>query len=63
MARQGEMMEDISEVNIDPDASYENLGHIEKSSLDEFLHHSFEISIEIVACDFMTRVDCAYREL
>lgn len=56
MAKQGEMMEDISEVNFDPDASSDNIGQQERESLIEFLSHSYEISLEIVACDLIERV-------
>lgn len=49
-------MEDISEVNFDPDASDENVNQMEKAALEKFLSYSLEISLEIVAYELANRV-------
>lgn len=63
MARNFAELADISDLHMDVDQSYENYTMVEKRALDSFFSHSFEISIEIVACDFAIRVFGSLPEL
>lgn len=63
MARNFGELADISDLHMDPDTSYENYTIAEKRALDSFVCHSFEITIEIVACDFAIRVFGSLPEL
>lgn len=63
MARNFAELADISDLQMDQDTSYENYTMVEKRALESFVSHSFEITIEIVACDFAVRVFSYLPEL